>query len=218
MEISPTVKRYGLYAVGGIVGLVIILKLRGGGTAAPVDNTAAYLAAQTAASSQYAQTALQAQAQQAAIDAQTDATNKAYDLQMANLQVTNAANNNAAQAAYVTAQAQMAGAIGSAAGSVIDALNQPAITAINNATIENANAIQSAVSTANTGFLAQATAIKSLAGVSANLASTVGTQLAGQTQAQIAAGQAATSQNNSNNASNNAMLQTAATVAMFALL
>jgi hypothetical protein len=214
MEMPEPVRKYWPYALGGVVGLVLILKLRGSGSSTAVDPTAAYLAQQNAAGLQYANAQLAATGQAAQIAAQQDATDKAFAIQTAQIAAVSAANNNSAQAAFVSSQASMAQAIGSAASGVIQALNQPAIMAINSATTENQAALAAAASAANTGFLASASAIKSVAGVSANLASAVNAQAAAQTaqQAQI---QQTTRTNTAAGASNDQMYaQLAAGVAL----
>ncbi len=154
-ETKEFLKKYWPYVVGGIVGLWLIMKYMGGSSSSSTSDYGAYLQAQTAASAQQAQLGLQSQMQQAQIDATTNAANQQFALQSKALDVSN--NNNYATAFnnFQTTQAQMAQALGSSVGSVLGALNAPAITALQAGAYENSAALQAAGNVAAQSFLAQ---------------------------------------------------------------
>ena len=154
-ETTELLKKYWPYALGGVVGLYIILKYAGGSSSSGSSDYGAYLQAQTAASAQQAQLGLQAQMQQSQIDAQTTQANNQYALAQQSLDVQNSANYANAFNTFQNTQANMAQALGGAASQVIGALNAPAITALQAGALENSSALQAAGNVAAQSFLAQ---------------------------------------------------------------
>jgi hypothetical protein len=159
-------KKYWPYVVGGIIGLWLILRYSGGGSSGGggADGAyAAYLQAQTAAAAQNAQLGMQQQAQQA----QINLANKQLDVE-------NNANYATAFNNFQTTQAQMAAALGGSVAQVVGALNNPAITAIQAAALENSAALQAAGNVAANSFLAQGTVSKGTSQMFSNAISSLG--------------------------------------------
>lgn len=155
-DVKGFVKQYWPYIVGAVVGLYLILKFSGGGSASSGDNGyGAFLQAQTAAGAQNA--SLQVQAQAAADKNALD--NKALmaqiDLNKAQLAVVDNANYATAFNNFQTSQAAMADSIGTSTAKIIDALNAPSITAMAAGAYENAAALEAAGNVAANSFAAQ---------------------------------------------------------------
>lgn len=179
-DVKDFVKKYWPYILGGVVGLYLLLRYNAGGSTSSGDGgygaylqTQAQMAQQNAASQAAAQTAAnQLALQNKAIDAQI-----AYD--NAALQVTRDANAATAFNQFQTAQAAMAGAVGSSTAQLIDALNKPAMTAMEAGAYENAAALGAAGNVAANSFLAQGSIVSSAVGA----ANAVGNMMGGVAQA-----------------------------------
>lgn len=192
-DIKGFVKQYWPYILGAVVGLYLILRFAagGGGSSSGGDGGyAAYLQAQTAAGSQNAALQLQAnmQAAQIAAERQTAADknaldNKALDAQIAinlqSLEVTKQKNYSDAFNTFQATQAAMAQAIGSSTAGVLDALNKPAITAMQAGALENMAALEAAGNVAAQSFLAQGGVVEASSAAAAEVTKGLGSILQG---------------------------------------
>lgn len=163
MDIPEPVKKYWPYMLGGVIGLYAIMRISGGSSNSGMSGAdaayAAFMASQT-----------QAGQQQMAAAAQSQQTAAARDVALATLDSQNLQSNNASQSAFLAAQADLASSVGQSAAGIIAALNQPAITAINNSTSVNEAALKSAADAATSAYLAQAHMVQSASAVSADVA------------------------------------------------
>lgn len=127
MQIPEPVKKHWPIVVGGVVGLYLLMKYRGGSSAAQqVDNTSAYLAQQANMANNAAQ-----------ISAASNAQQLAAGVQMAQI-------NAQAGVAQTQANAQLAGATGQAVAGIISAQSMLPAQAINAAMADNQTALQAA--------------------------------------------------------------------------
>jgi len=180
-DLKDILKKYWPYILGGIVGIYLILRYTGGGSAsAGGGDYAAFLQAQSAAAQQNA--ALQAQ--QAQIDAQKqavanqlqldrDALNAAIAKDNATIDLQKAAVQAEAFNNFTTSQAAMAQSMGSSTAAVINALNAPALTAMQANAAENAAALNAAANAAAAGYLAQSEMVASGSNLAAGIASAI---------------------------------------------
>lgn len=167
-DVKGFVKQYWPYILGAVVGLYLILRFSagssGGSSSGGDGGYSAYLQAQTAAGAQNAALQLQANmaADKNALD--TKALQAQIDINKAQLEVTQAKNYSDAFINFQTTQAAMATAIGGATAGVIDALNKPAITAMQAGAMENIAALEAAGNVAAQSFLSQGAVVASSAG------------------------------------------------------
>jgi len=167
-DVKGFIKERWPWILGGLVGIYLVLKYMGGGSSSSSDGgMAAYLASQNQAASQMAIANAQIQAQR---DSQAAANALARD--QLNAQI--GANNNATQVGFLQAQGQAAQNVASAASTVVSALNQPAIAAMNAAAYENAAALTGAAGVAQAGYVAQASNVKSASSVVQAVSQAVG--------------------------------------------
>ncbi len=170
-DVKGFVKQYWPYILGAVVGLYLILRFSAGssGGSSGGSDLSAYYNAQTQAGAQNA--ALQLQANMAADKNALD--NRALDAQInmnkAGLEVQQAKNYSDAFINFQATQAAMATAIGGATAGVLDALNKPAITAMQAGAIENAAALEAAGNVAASSFMAQGNVVASSAGTAAGM-------------------------------------------------
>lgn len=163
-DVKDFVKQYWPYIVGGLVGIYLLLRFSGGSSSGGGSSDyAAFMQANAQASQQNAQlqaqqAALAAQAAQAAGELQLnrDALNAQISKDKATLALQQSAVYTEGFNAFQTSQAAMATAIGGSAAQVITALNQPAITAMQAAAVENAAALEAAGNVAVGSYSAQA--------------------------------------------------------------
>lgn len=165
-DIKELAKKYWPFIVGGGVGLYLLT--RGSSPSVPTG-TVSYTAPSSGSSGVSQSELLQAQLgmEREKLNAQTSLANRGYDIQelAINLEGTKAANeyqlgrDTAQGNAFLNfqlTQAAMADSLGNLAGKTIDALNTPAVMAINSAAAENAAAYTAAGNTAAAAFNAQA--------------------------------------------------------------
>ncbi len=126
-DVGGAAKKYWPYVLGGVVGLIIIVKLRGGGSAPATVTLPGYDSSANQAAN--------------ALAAQSNFAN-------AKLGADSAIN-------WTLAQGTAAGQIGAAATSIITALQMPTINAINSGNLADASAIESASKVAVSGYQAQ---------------------------------------------------------------
>lgn len=178
-DVKGFVKQYWPYILGAIVGLYLILRFSSGGSSGGGGSSdyGAYLQAQTAAGQQNA--AIQAQVQMAADKNALD--NRALDAQIsmniAALDVQKAKNYSDAFNTFQGTQATMAQAIGGSAAAVLDALNKPAITAMQAGALENMAALEAAGNVAGQSLLAQGGVVESSAQTAGQIAQGLGSAL-----------------------------------------
>ena len=147
-DAGEILKKYWPWAVGGVVGLLLISRYMGGGSQASGDSSlAAFYQAQAAAS-----------ANQQAMSAQTMQAQTARDVALAQIDLQKQATASAAESQYLAAQAQMALAVGQSASGTIAALYAPSIAALNASGYENAAALQAGATVAAAGLTAQGAA------------------------------------------------------------
>lgn len=203
LEIPAIIKDNWPMAVGGIVGIYLILKFmgsKGSSTPAPViaggmDSTAYAAMANANAAVQTAQ--IQAASKAAEIQAQNDAMNT-------QAAIINNQNNNAAQIAFVQTQGQVAQSVGSAAQGIITALELPSIQAMNSAAAQNNATLDAAAKVAESGFLSQAAIsssalqnVTALSGLVASSNQTMASAIGGNVQTANAGSQALANTTNS---------------------
>lgn len=147
-DAGELLKKYWPWAVGGVVGLLLISRYMGGGSQASGDSSlAAFYQAQASASAQQqANAAAQMQAQ----------TNR--DVAMASIDLQREQVRASSESQYLAAQANMALAVGQSASGTIAALYAPSIAALNAAGYENAAALQAGATVAAAGLTAQGAA------------------------------------------------------------
>lgn len=221
-NVKDILKKYWPYIVGGIVGLYLIMRYSGGGSASGgTSDYGAFLQAQTAAATQNANLQAQSNAQNAALKLQQDQQNAQLAVQQSQISLQQQAltgqlafqtaqladaraaaadksklDNMALNAAVVkdnntlelnrmatqanafnqftTAQAAMAQSVGSSTAAVIDALNKPAMVAMQSNAIENAAALQASANVAAAGFLSQGNMVAANSGIAGGLAGAIG--------------------------------------------
>lgn len=179
MDIVNIVKSHWPVAVGGVVGLYLVVKFMGKGSSPQVVYTGGG-AAPNSGNSQ----ALENQAAQIALQGQalTLQAGLARDKMMSDAAINNsiisaetAASNNAAQIGWLGAQGQVAQNVAGAASQVITALELPSIAAINSSAAADAATVKAASDAASAGYLSQASIFKSLAGTASNSNNNVAT-------------------------------------------
>ena len=145
-DAGEILKKYWPWAVGGVVGLLLVARYMGGGNSASSGDSslAAFYQAQAAAS-----------ANQQAMSAQTMQAQTARDVALAQIDLQKQATASASESQYLAAQAQMALAVGQSASGTIAALYAPSIAALNAAGYENAAALQAGATVAAAGLTAQ---------------------------------------------------------------
>lgn len=146
------------YVVGGIIGLIIIVRFFGSRNAP--DTAYAQLVAGNAAA---LQASTQASIAQSQIEAQERQSRAELDLQKSAIEASSQSN-------YLQASANMALAVGQSATGVIGQLYQPAISAMTSAAYENAAVVDAAAYVAAAGFASQSDIVKSGASSVASLA------------------------------------------------
>jgi len=213
-DTTEAIKKYWPWVAGGVVGLLLISKMRGGGTSDPlaaayaaqnanaVQNAAigeqakqreqAYQLNMTALTGQLSQQMAQIDAQKAVAMADIGRQSTADSLMIAGQTQIGSMN---AQANYVLAQGQAGLAAAQGASQLVAQFQSPAIAALNASAMENMTAMQTAGQVAMAGFGAQAGMIQSTAGgavglgnalAQTNLASTAGiASMAGSLGAQM---------------------------------
>lgn len=148
-DAGELLKKYWPWAVGGVVGLLLISRYMSGGSseASGDSSLTAFYQAQAAAS-----------ANQQAMSAQTMQAQTARDVAMAQIALQEKATASASESQYLATQAQMALAVGQSASGTIAALYSPSIAALNAAGYENAAALQAGATVAAAGLTAQGVA------------------------------------------------------------
>lgn len=157
MDIPEPVKKYWPYLLGGAVGIYVIAKMSGAGSASPssvvlpgYDQNAALANSTLAAQSSLANATLAANTENA---------------------------NNLAQIEFLKTQGIVAGQLGTTASQMITALQMPTIAAINSGNVADAAALESAGNVAIAGFNAQANINRSSAITITSLADAVRTSM-----------------------------------------
>ena len=152
MDAEDAIKKYWPWAVGAVVGVLLISRYMGGAGQSSGDSSlAAFYQSQAAA-------AAANQANSAAMfQAQTQ-----RDVAIANLDLEKTKVRAANETQYLAAQAQMALAIGQSAAGTVNALYQPTIAALNSAAYENAAALTAGATVAAAGMTAQAVATQTV--------------------------------------------------------
>lgn len=164
-EVTDALKQYWPYAVGGIVGLYLLAKFAGGGSAPAADNTyASILAAQSAGAAANSQAQAQLEAVRAQVAAGERASQREYEVNLATLELQKNVQYAGAFNQFQQTQSAMAQSIGSSTAQIIGALNQPGIAAMNAAAYENAAAMQAAAEVAGMEFLGQSAIVDSISG------------------------------------------------------
>jgi len=174
-DAKELLKKYWPYIVGGIVGLYILLRYNGGGSASSGSSDyAALLAAQSQAASQNA--AIGAQAAQAAgtLQLNRDALNAQIAKDNATLELQKKAVQAEAFNNFQSSQAAMAKSIGESTAGLITALNAPSITAMAAGAQENAAALLAAGNVAASAFTTQGNIVNAGASTVAAVGNAVG--------------------------------------------
>ena len=165
MDAKELAKKYWPYAVGGVVGIIVLMKINGGGSSSNSSGLASMVAAQNAAAGQAA----------------------ALGLQSRQLDIQEKAMLADAAAKQTAAGAQAAAAAGASATGIIRELYAPSVAAINAGAAENIATLQSAAVLTGQSYKSRADMILATAGTAASYADAIGkTQLA--TGAAAAAG------------------------------
>lgn len=153
-DVKQAVIKYWPYLLGGAIGLWLLTRNRGG--SGGTSDYGAFLQSQTAAGVATAQANGQLEIARAQIAASENAANRehAYNLEAIGIQKQKVYAD--AMIGFNMSQAEMAKGIGASAGSVIGALNGPAMMAMEAAALENAAAMGASAQVAVGGYQAQA--------------------------------------------------------------
>ena len=137
---NEAVKKYWPWAAGGVVGIIIIMRMSGGNSSSPANSNAATLAAM--------------QAMVAQTNAQNAQISLAQKAEADNMALANAKMQNDAGIAQINAYGNLTQALGSAISTTANAQAQVPIAAMMAASANSQAALKSAAGVAATGLAA----------------------------------------------------------------
>lgn len=185
-DLKPMIKKYWPYALGGVVGIYLIMKFSSPKVVSQGDGGySAFLNSQAQAGAMSAQNAMQSQALQAQIDADerksrrefemfSIQSSRDYDAAIKRLEMEQTAINANAINQFQLSQAAMANSVSTGAVGIIGELSKPSIAAMNAASAENVAAMQASAIVAANGYLAQGGMVSSVSQMIGDVSKSLG--------------------------------------------